>query len=121
MALQPLDAWAHHAVAHVMEMQGRPEDGIGWMITREAHWGAQDNFFKVHNWWHRALFHLDVGQMDEALALPTEESVRLALRTQQVIAHESGVTDTIDPLGGSFFVEALTDEVEVVPPKARVY
>lgn len=69
VTLQPLDAWAHHAVAHVMEMQGRAADGIGWMITREAHWGAADNFFKVHNWWHRALFHLDLGQLDEALAL----------------------------------------------------
>ena len=55
---------------------------------------------------------LHTNSRDEALALPTEESVRLALRTQQVIAHESGVTDTIDPLGGSFFVEQLTDEIE---------
>src|SRR3954465_5786879 len=49
---------------------------------------------------------------DEALALPTEDAVRIALRTQQVIAHETGVTNTIDPLGGSYFVEALTDEME---------
>src|ERR671939_719885 len=48
----------------------------------------------------------------EALALPTEEAVRVALRTQQIIAHETGVTNTIDPLGGSYFVEALTDELE---------
>jgi methylmalonyl-CoA mutase N-terminal domain/subunit len=50
--------------------------------------------------------------MDETLALPTEKSVRIALRTQQVLAHESGVTNTIDPLAGSYFVEALTDELE---------
>lgn len=49
---------------------------------------------------------------DEALALPTEESVRIALRTQQIIAFESGVADTVDPLAGSFFVENLTDEIE---------
>ncbi|MEX2190987.1 MAG: methylmalonyl-CoA mutase family protein [Bacteroidota bacterium] len=55
---------------------------------------------------------LHTNSRDEALALPTEESVRLALRTQQVIAHESGVTETVDPLGGSYFVEALTDEIE---------
>ena len=67
--MQPLDAWAHHAVAHVMEMQGRSEDGIGWMIAREPYWSGDDNFFKVHNWWHRALFHLDLGQVDEVLAL----------------------------------------------------
>ncbi|MFW9915779.1 MAG: methylmalonyl-CoA mutase [Candidatus Thorarchaeota archaeon] len=55
---------------------------------------------------------LHTNSMDEALALPTEEAVRIALRTQQIIAHESGVTNTIDPLGGSYFVEALTNEME---------
>jgi tetratricopeptide (TPR) repeat protein len=66
---QPLDCWAHHAVAHVMEMQGRAEDGIGWMIAREPYWSGDDNFFKVHNWWHRALFHLQLDEHEEALAL----------------------------------------------------
>jgi methylmalonyl-CoA mutase N-terminal domain/subunit len=55
---------------------------------------------------------LHTNSFDEALCLPTEEAVTVALRTQQLIAHESGVTDTIDPLGGSYFVEALTDEME---------
>jgi methylmalonyl-CoA mutase N-terminal domain/subunit len=55
---------------------------------------------------------LAVCSYDEALALPTEDSVRLSLRTQQIIAHESGVTDTVDPLGGSYYVESLTDEIE---------
>jgi methylmalonyl-CoA mutase N-terminal domain/subunit len=55
---------------------------------------------------------LHTNSFDEALALPTEEAVRVALRTQQVIAHETGVTNTIDPLGGSYFVEALTDRME---------
>jgi methylmalonyl-CoA mutase N-terminal domain/subunit len=50
--------------------------------------------------------------MDEALALPSEHAVTIALRTQQIIAEESGVTNTIDPLGGSFFVEAQTDRME---------
>src|SRR4029077_20297050 len=50
---------------------------------------------------------LHTNSYDEALALPTEEAVRIALRTQQVIAHETGVTNTIDPLGGSYFVESL--------------
>lgn len=67
--LQPLDSWAHHAVAHVMEMQGRAQDGIGWMSAREPHWTGDDNFFKVHNWWHTALFHLDLGQVDKVFAL----------------------------------------------------
>ena len=55
---------------------------------------------------------LHTNSYDEALALPTEEAVRIALRTQQVIAHETGVTNTIDPLGGSYFIEALTDRME---------
>ena len=55
---------------------------------------------------------LHTNSYDEALALPTEEAVRIALRTQQVIAHETGVTATADPLGGSYFVEALTDRME---------
>jgi len=55
---------------------------------------------------------LHTNSRDEALALPTEESVRLALRTQQIIAYESGVADTVDPLAGSYFVESLTDEIE---------
>jgi methylmalonyl-CoA mutase N-terminal domain/subunit len=55
---------------------------------------------------------LHTNSYDEALALPTEEAVRIALRTQQMIAHESGVANTADPLGGSYFVEALTDEME---------
>jgi len=55
---------------------------------------------------------LHTNSFDEALALPTEDAVRLALRTQQVIAHETGVVNTIDPLGGSFYLEWLTDELE---------
>ncbi|CAN5478428.1 methylmalonyl-CoA mutase family protein [soil metagenome] len=55
---------------------------------------------------------LHTNSFDEALALPTEQAVRLALRTQQVIAHESGVVNTVDPLGGGWFIESLTDEME---------
>ncbi len=55
---------------------------------------------------------LHTNSFDEALALPTEDAVKLAVRTQQVIADETGVTNTVDPLGGSYFVEALTDRME---------
>jgi methylmalonyl-CoA mutase N-terminal domain/subunit len=55
---------------------------------------------------------LHTNSMDEALALPTERAVRIALRTQQILAHESGVADTVDPLGGSFSVERLTRDIE---------
>ena len=55
---------------------------------------------------------LHTNSFDEALALPTEEAVRVALRTQQIIAEETGVANTIDPLGGAYFIEALTDRME---------
>ena len=55
---------------------------------------------------------LHTNSKDEALALPREDAARLALRTQQIIAHESGVTHTVDPLGGSFAIEAMTDRIE---------
>ena len=55
---------------------------------------------------------LHTNSMDETLALPTEKAARIALRTQQVIAHETRVTNVADPLGGSWYVEALTDEME---------
>src|SRR5688572_21627496 len=55
---------------------------------------------------------LHTNGYDEALSLPTEEAARIALRTQQIVAHESGVGDTVDPLGGSWFIESLTNEIE---------
>src|SRR5881396_209165 len=61
---------------------------------------------------------LHTNSMDEALALPSEQAVRVALRTQQILAHESGVADTVDPLGGAFALERLTDEIEEA---ARAY
>src|SRR5690606_26516725 len=61
---------------------------------------------------------LHTNGYDEALSLPTAEAATLALRTQQVLAHESGVTETVDPLGGSYYVESLTDALE---DKAREY
>lgn len=57
---------------------------------------------------------LHTNSRDEALALPTQESVRIALRTQQIVAHESGVCDTVDPLAGSYYVESLTDSIEKI-------
>jgi hypothetical protein len=65
---EPRDAWAQHAVAHVMEMQGRQDEGIAWMRRNPEAWSDQ-NFLAVHNWWHLALYHLDLGEVDEVLAL----------------------------------------------------
>lgn len=63
----PGDVWAHHAVAHVMEMQGRAAEGLAWSQLREPHWAAEDNFLKVHNWWHRALCHIELADPAGAL------------------------------------------------------
>jgi len=60
---------------------------------------------------------LHTNSMDETLALPSEKAVKIALRTQQIIAHETGVPNTVDPLGGSYFVEALTDQMEAEAEK----
>src|SRR5262245_4334048 len=66
--LEPRDSWAQHAVAHVMEMQGRQRDGIAWMRKNSDNW-SRDSFFAVHNWWHLALYHLDLGEIDRVLEL----------------------------------------------------
>src|SRR5205085_784736 len=55
---------------------------------------------------------LHTNSYDEALSLPTEQAARIALRTQQIVAYESGVPNTIDPLAGSYFIESLTNEIE---------
>jgi tetratricopeptide (TPR) repeat protein len=67
--LEPLSFWPHHTVAHVMEMTGRPEDGLEWMTAREALWSTPGHMNQVHIWWHKALFYLELGQYDAALAL----------------------------------------------------
>ena len=67
--LEPLSFWPHHTVAHVMEMTGRPEDGLGWMAAREALWSSPSHANQVHIWWHKALFHVELGQYEAALAV----------------------------------------------------
>jgi len=70
---EPEDAWAHHAVAHVMEMQGRSEEGRDFIRRRRDHWAQDDSFLKVHNWWHLALCHLELGEFNAALQLYDDE------------------------------------------------
>jgi tetratricopeptide (TPR) repeat protein len=67
--ITPGDGWAVHAVTHVMEMQGRIDEGIGWLTSRAQDWATDDNAFAPHNWWHLALFHLDRGAFDAVLEL----------------------------------------------------
>ncbi len=67
--LEPTSFWPHHTVSHVMEMTGRPEDGLGWMAAREKLWSTPTHTNRVHIWWHKALFHVELGQYEAALAL----------------------------------------------------
>ena len=69
LAMAPEDGWAVHAVVHVMEMQGRVGEGIGFLQARERDWAAADNGFAFHNWWHLALFDMDRGDFGAALAI----------------------------------------------------
>ena len=66
--LEARDGWAQHAVAHVLEMTGRKRDGIAWMRANPEAW-SRDSFFAVHNWWHVAVFHLDLGEIDAVFEL----------------------------------------------------
>jgi len=71
VASNPRNAWAIHAVAHVMEMTHRLDEGIDWFTSRQADW-SKDSFFSVHNWWHLALYHLERQQWDVVLKLYDE-------------------------------------------------
>ena len=85
LELEPDDCWARHAVAHVMEMAGRQEEGIFFMQGSASHWAQDDNVFSFHNWWHTALFHFDQGDVQGALELydqslrPGADAVQLGL------------------------------------------
>jgi tetratricopeptide (TPR) repeat protein len=67
--LEPFGYWPQHCVSHVMEMTGRPKDGLQWMNKREPFWSTKSHPNRVHIWWHKALFHVELGQYDEALGL----------------------------------------------------
>jgi tetratricopeptide (TPR) repeat protein len=67
--LEPHGYWPHHAVSHVLEMTGRPSDGLQWMAEREPLWSGKLNVSRVHIWWHKALFHIELGDKDAALAI----------------------------------------------------
>lgn len=67
--LDPSDTWSIHAVAHVLEMQGRYREGVAWVARDVSHWDGKVHNFAFHVWWHKALFHLELGQTDAALDL----------------------------------------------------
>lgn len=65
--LEPYGYWPHHAVSHVLEMTGRPTDGLKWMDERQEYWSGKDNANRVHIWWHKALFHVELGDYQAAM------------------------------------------------------
>ena len=110
--------------AKIMKQRFQAKDPRSWMLRTHAQTAGStltaqqpdNNIMRVTLQALAAVLggtnSLHTNSKDEALALPTEAAVRIALRTQQVIAYESGVADTIDPLAGSYFIESLTDELE---------
>jgi methylmalonyl-CoA mutase N-terminal domain/subunit len=116
--------------ARIMKERFSAQDPRSWMLRFHVHTGgtvltAQQPLNNLIRTTLQALAtvlggvqSMAVCTYDEALALPSEESLRVSLRAQQILAHESEVTDTVDPLGGSYYVEALTDEIE---KRARDY
>jgi len=115
---------ARHLWAYIMRDRFNAQEKRSWMCRFHTHTAgcsltAQQPLNNVIRTTVQALAavlggtnSLHTTSMDEALALPTQEAAQIALRTQQILAHESGVPDTVDPLGGSYFVERLTLEME---------
>ena len=97
--LEPLSFWPHHTVTHVMEMTGRPNDGLGWMAAREAHWSTPAHTNQTHIWWHRALFHLELGQYDAALALHDGPIRATQRRLGNILTNASALLWRLDTLG----------------------
>lgn len=77
--LEPHGYWPHHAVSHVLEMTGRPAEGLKWMAEREPLWSGKENSNRVHIHWHKALFHVELGEYAAALAL-LDGPIRATLR-----------------------------------------
>jgi tetratricopeptide (TPR) repeat protein len=97
--LEPHGYWPHHCVSHVMEMTGRPQMGLDWMAQRFPLWSTKDNGNRVHIWWHKALFHIELGQYAAALDIydgPILGAMRPAALS---IANASSLLWRLDMLG----------------------
>ena len=97
--LEPTSFWPHHTVSHVMEMTGRPEDGLGWMAAREKLWSTPSHTNQAHIWWHRALFHIALGQYDAALALYDGPISATQRRLGNSLTNASALLWRLDTLG----------------------
>jgi len=96
---EPHSWFAHHTVSHVMEMMGRPEDGIGWMASREGFWASGEHPNRDHIWWHKALFHLDLGQHVEAVSIYDGPFLASEKPLAMSLTHASALLWRLDTLG----------------------
>lgn len=108
---EPYGYWPHHAVSHVMEMTGRPADGLAWMDERQAFWSAKDNASRTHIWWHKALFHVELGQYEQALAIYDNPIVETQRPAGIVLTNASALLWRLEALGldGGARWKALAD------------
>ena len=96
---EPFGYWPHHCVSHVLEMTGRPQQGIDWMLARQPFWSAKENNNRVHIWWHKALFHVELGQSSAALEI-YDGPVLAAMRPASLaICNASSLLWRLDLLG----------------------
>ena len=97
--LEPYGYWPHHCVSHVMEMMGRPRDGLAWMEEREPYWSSKDNLNRVHIWWHKSLFHIELGQFEAALQI-YDGPIRATMRPASMsICNGAALLWRLDTLG----------------------
>ena len=99
--LEPFGYWPHHCVSHVMEMMGRPKDGLAWMKEREPFWSSKDNLNRVHIWWHRSLFHVELGEYDAALAIYDGPMLATMRPASMSICNAAALLWRLDTLGCS--------------------
>jgi hypothetical protein len=97
--LEPFGYWPHHCVSHVMEMMGRPKDGLAWMEEREGFWSSKDNLNRVHIWWHKSLFHVELGERDAALRIYDGPILATMRPASMSICNAAAVLWRLDMLG----------------------
>jgi tetratricopeptide (TPR) repeat protein len=93
--------WPHHCVSHVMEMMGRPKDGLAWTEEREPFWSSKDNLNRVHIWWHKSLFHVELGQYDAALEIYDRPLLATMRPASMSICNAAALLWRLDTLGCS--------------------
>ncbi|MGD9802200.1 MAG: tetratricopeptide repeat protein [Hyphomicrobiaceae bacterium] len=97
--LEPLGYWPHHAVSHVLEMTGRPAEGLLWMEQRAPLWSSAKHGNRSHIWWHKALFHVELGQYGEALALYDNDILPTLRPTGTSLCNGSALLWRLETLG----------------------